>query len=251
MKTPALLAALLLGLGLLSCKPAAPAPGGAAASAAAGRRDYNEAAKRYREGRYAEAIPLFEDAMRRSSEAAAGAAGQDQAAAAHRLGADAAKYLAESQYEAGKRDQARRDELWRKAEPTLRARFGEAPADGRTAERRRLAVQLRDISGARGDAAAKAKYEGVVKEIDGRVAKDSYNEAVALYQAKKYREAEPLLKKAVEADGSLSQAHFLLGYCESRLGKKADARASLRKYLELAPGGQHAKDARELLETLK
>jgi tetratricopeptide (TPR) repeat protein len=61
-----------------------------------------------------------------------------------------------------------------------------------------------------------------------------FNDAAKLINAGKDAEAEPLLKQAIAADEKFAQAYYELGMLYARMQKNADARTNLTKFLELA-----------------
>lgn len=75
-----------------------------------------------------------------------------------------------------------------------------------------------------------------------------YNDAARLINAGNDKEAEPLLKRAVDADPSFAQAQYELGMVYVRLGNVAGAKEHLQKYLELEPNGKDAPVAKEMLK---
>jgi len=78
-----------------------------------------------------------------------------------------------------------------------------------------------------------------------------FNEAARHINAGKDNAAEPLLLKAIEADGTFSAAHYELGMIYVRSSKNADARKHLQKYIELEPSGKDVTTAKEMLTYVK
>jgi tetratricopeptide (TPR) repeat protein len=76
------------------------------------------------------------------------------------------------------------------------------------------------------------------------------NMGILLLNKKKAAEAETAFSKAVSVQPDLADAYYMRALARVQLKKKADARADLEKYLQLAPGGNEAKDARDLLKSL-
>src|ERR1051326_417565 len=79
----------------------------------------------------------------------------------------------------------------------------------------------------------------------------TYNEAVPLLNAGKYKEAEKLLKQVVEIDPKFAVAYYQLGIVGMQNGDMAAAKANFQKYLELDPNGKDADVAKEALKSLK
>jgi tetratricopeptide (TPR) repeat protein len=78
-----------------------------------------------------------------------------------------------------------------------------------------------------------------------------FNDAAKLINSGKDSEAEPLLKQAITADEKFAPAYYELGLVYVRMGKNADAKTSLQKYLELEPNGKDAATAKEMLKYVK
>jgi tetratricopeptide (TPR) repeat protein len=81
-------------------------------------------------------------------------------------------------------------------------------------------------------------------------ARDLTNRAEAALAANKVDEALELAHLALVADPRFADAHFVVGVCKQARHENNEARAEFRKYLELAPLGTHAADARAALSTL-
>jgi tetratricopeptide (TPR) repeat protein len=67
-----------------------------------------------------------------------------------------------------------------------------------------------------------------------------FNLGISLMQLKKYKEAEPQLAKAVEANPSYCQAYQPLATCYEESGRYNDAMSAVRKGLEVCDGGKQA-----------
>jgi tetratricopeptide (TPR) repeat protein len=78
-----------------------------------------------------------------------------------------------------------------------------------------------------------------------------FNDAAKLINSGKDADAEPLLKQAIAVDDKFAAAYYELGMLDVRLGKNADAKANLQKYVELEPKGKDAATAKEMLKYVK
>src|SRR5437867_860104 len=74
-----------------------------------------------------------------------------------------------------------------------------------------------------------------------------FNDAAKLINSGKDAQAESLLKQAIAVDDKFAQAYYELGMVYVRMGKNADAKTSLQKYLDLEPNGKDAATAKEML----
>jgi len=100
---------------------------------------------------------------------------------------------------------------------------------------------------ATGDKAKAAEFK---KKLPAS-APNLFNDAARAINAGKDAEAEPLLKQAVAIDDKFSQAYYELGMLYVRMGKNADAKANLEKYLALDPTGKDAAVAKEMMKYVK
>jgi tetratricopeptide (TPR) repeat protein len=78
-----------------------------------------------------------------------------------------------------------------------------------------------------------------------------FNEAATHINAGRDSEAEPLLKKAIEADPTLAKAYYELGMVYVRMQKNAEARQNLQKFIELDPKSRDAATAKDMLNYVK
>lgn len=78
-----------------------------------------------------------------------------------------------------------------------------------------------------------------------------FNDAAKAINAGKDGDAEPLLKQAIAADESFSIAYYELGMLYVRGRNNADARTYLEKYLAVDPSGKDAATAKEMLKYVK
>jgi tetratricopeptide (TPR) repeat protein len=96
----------------------------------------------------------------------------------------------------------------------------------------------------------KAKAEEARKKMP-QDAGSLFNDAAKLINSGKDKEAEVLLKQAVEVNDKFAPAYYELGMLYARSSKNADARTNLNKYLELEPNGKDAGTARDMLKFVK
>jgi Flp pilus assembly protein TadD len=64
-------------------------------------------------------------------------------------------------------------------------------------------------------------------------------------------QAQTFFGKAIELDPTQADAYYYRGLTLLTAKKTAEARADFKKYLELKPQGDEAKEVREILQTLK
>jgi len=175
---------------------------------------YNEGAKLFNEGKTAEAIAKFKEALQRKPEMIAG-----WEALAH---AD----LKVKDY-AGAIDAANKA-------------LALAP------DEQEMYAVLFDAYTATGD---KAKAAEAKKKLPAD-ASSIFNDAVKLLNAGKDAEAEPLLKQAIQANDKFGPAYYELGMVYVRMGKMAEAKQHLLKYIEVDPNGKDVATAKESLKYL-
>jgi tetratricopeptide (TPR) repeat protein len=85
----------------------------------------------------------------------------------------------------------------------------------------------------------------------GRSKTDLYNDAVVELNEGDDAAAAPLLEQALAQDEAYAPAQYQYGLILFRRGDVAGAVARLETYLRLAPSGEFASDARDLLKALK
>jgi len=114
-----------------------------------------------------------------------------------------------------------------------------------------LIGMLMEAYRAKGDKAKFAEYEKKYIAANPDQPDVIYNQAVDLYNKGKFKEAEPLLAKVVEAKPDHAKAQYLLGMCDVNLNKIPDMKKHLGEYLKLEPKGADAAAAKEMLDAFK
>jgi tetratricopeptide (TPR) repeat protein len=104
---------------------------------------------------------------------------------------------------------------------------------------------------AKGDKAKAAEYEKKYIAANPDQPDVIYNQAVELYNKGKFKEAEPILVKVVEAKPDHAKAQYLLGMCDVNLNKIPEMKKHLNEYLRLEPKGADAATAKEMLDAFK
>ena len=84
-------------------------------------------------------------------------------------------------------------------------------------------------------------------EIDPNPGMAYYNLCAMEFNSAKYDDAADACGKSVAADPSRADAWFFKGAALSKAGKGSAAADSLNKYLQLAPNGTHAAEAKQML----
>jgi tetratricopeptide (TPR) repeat protein len=75
-----------------------------------------------------------------------------------------------------------------------------------------------------------------------------FNDAVPLLNAGKYKDAQPILERAVAADPNFAPAQYQLGFVFFQLGNMTAAKPHFEAYLKLDPNGADAAVAKEILK---
>jgi Flp pilus assembly protein TadD len=78
-----------------------------------------------------------------------------------------------------------------------------------------------------------------------------YNQGVIAWNAGKAEDAKKLYEEALKIDPKYANAHYQLGMCFLNLGKMPEAVAEFEAYLQVAPDGQYAPQAKGLIAQLK
>jgi len=225
----------------LNQKAAAENPG--AAKANEGVSAFNDAVRAYNEKNFVESLAKFEAAIEFFRDAASVAKDDSTKADTEKNLALAEKMLAICRFDIGDSDSQRRNDLWLKAEPVLKSNLDKSEGN----ERANLAERLKEIAKMKGDTEAEALYNDIVEKTLGPNPKISYNKGVDLYNSGKLSEAKPHLKKAVQIDPTFADAYYLLAICELSDGDFKAAKDNFNKYLQLAPNGKNAAEAKEIL----
>jgi tetratricopeptide (TPR) repeat protein len=85
----------------------------------------------------------------------------------------------------------------------------------------------------------------------GGNANSVFNEGIILWNSGKIPEAKEHFQQAISIDATLAEAHYWLGMAMVNEGKLAESVPEFEKYLELAPTGQYAEQAKGLVKQLK
>jgi tetratricopeptide (TPR) repeat protein len=96
----------------------------------------------------------------------------------------------------------------------------------------------------------KAKAAEAKKKMPANAAA-LFNDAAKAINGGQDADAEPLLKQAIAIDANFAQAYYELGMLYVRTQNNAGARENLTKYLELQPNGKDAPTAKEMLQYVK
>jgi len=78
-----------------------------------------------------------------------------------------------------------------------------------------------------------------------------YNQGVILWNQNKYQEARDKFDAATKADPKHADAHYRLAMAHLNLGDMPQAAAAFEAYLQAAPTGPHAEEAKQFLEAMK
>lgn len=220
---------------------------GAADPAAAAQNEsanaYNSAVGLFNEQKFTEALPFAETAHKVIAEAIEKAKDDAQKKEANEKLAAMEKLLAVVYFEAGKKIEERRTELFAKAEPML-VRLLEAS----NPKSLQYATYLAEIARVGGKAEDEKKYNAIVDTIQGPRADRPYNEGVEAFNAGNFPAAKTFLEKAIQVDPKFEKSYYLLGMVEYSLMNMKGAKGNLQKYLELAPNGDKAAEVKEMLK---
>ena len=77
------------------------------------------------------------------------------------------------------------------------------------------------------------------------------NRLLAALSAADFALLQPLLRQSIQANDKFGAAYYELGMVYIRLGKMAEAKQNLMKYLELEPNGKEAGTVKETLKYLQ
>ncbi len=141
-----------------------------------------------------------------------------------------------------KKDTAKAEEAFKKAAEV-------SPEESRPYQ---ALADLYNATGKRSEAAEMAsKAASLGAASGGASAGDLYNQGVILWNAGKIPEAKVQFEAAVKADPNYADAHYWLGMAILNAGDMANAGEHFEHYLQLAPNGQYAEQAKGVLSSLK
>jgi Tfp pilus assembly protein PilF len=101
------------------------------------------------------------------------------------------------------------------------------------------------------DAAAMSQKAAAAGGMSGGNADAIYNQGIILWNQGKTAEAKEKFAEAIKANPNHAESHYQLGMAQLNAGDIPGAIASFEKYLELAPSGQFATQAKGILSQLK
>jgi Flp pilus assembly protein TadD len=100
-------------------------------------------------------------------------------------------------------------------------------------------------------AAMSAKASAAGSGAGGGSADAVYNQGIILWNQGKIPEAKAKFEEALQANPNHPESHFQLGMALLNEGKVPEATGSFETYLKLAPTGQFAEQAKQLIAQLK
>lgn len=109
---------------------------------------------------------------------------------------------------------------------------------------------LMDSAQKTGDTATAADYKKKFVEANADNPEVNYNAGVESYTAGDYNAAAASFQKAIDLKADMANAYFWLGMADYNLKKYPEARTNYQKYLQLAPQGDQADNAKKMLEAL-
>jgi tetratricopeptide (TPR) repeat protein len=198
------------------------------------RDNFNQAIPLYNEGKFGEALPLMEKAIKSGGEALALL--KDE-----KIKAELAPELPKMERVLGI-CMAQAGENKADAEPYLLKALEKNPKD------ERVIAALIETSKAKADKVAQQKYTAMLETIQGPNPDAIYNKGVEAFNAGKNAEAKELLMKTLTVDPKYAKAHYLLGMVEYANMNLKGTKLHFVKYLELAPTGDKAAEIKEMLK---
>ncbi|HET6329847.1 MAG TPA: tetratricopeptide repeat protein [Holophagaceae bacterium] len=215
------------------------APDPALKADADARAAFNTAIPLYNAKQYAEALPNLEKAYKGMIDAVATMKDETAKADSQSLLPTISKAYGLALHQTGKNDEA--------IAPLSQI----VDADPKNAKNVDAMLALVEIYTKKKDDANRGKYQSILNTATGTSnASAPYNEGVKAFNANRMKEAKQHLLKAVEADPSFPDSHYLLGLIEMNQGNMAGAKAHFHKYIELAPNGSHAEEVKGALSAL-
>ena len=212
--------------------------------ATSGAAAYNTGIEFYNQQKFAEALPFLEKAAKDLREGVATMPeGEDKKAMEAQVPVGERVYGL-ALYSVAKSDAASAD-LALKAEPFL------VTANARDPKDQRVLVALLEIAKQKQDAVATKKYQDALDLLIGPRPEASYNDGVTAYKENRFQDTKDCVNKAIALDPKFADAYYLLGMADVNLGDLKGAKEAFKKYIEVAPTGKHAAEAKEVIKELK
>jgi len=205
-----------------------------AALDAEGREAFNQAIPFYNDGKYADALPLVEQAHKALSEAMTKLKSEESKTALAPELLKIERVLGICLAQAGAVKEA--------GEPYLLKALERNPKD------ERVLTALLGTSKAKQDKVAEQKYTAALEAIQGPNPDAIYNRGVEEFNNGKNKEAKVFFLKALEVAPTHAEAHYLLAMVEFGDNNLRLTKQHLEKYIELAPTGKNAATAKEMLK---
>lgn len=212
-----------------------------AAAANVGLESFNKAVALFNERNYTEALPLLEQAVSAMQDSIGKAS--DEAAKTELQGKleSMSRPYAFSMMEVAKQNAEKRTELLGKAEPILKQAFEKNPKD------QNALVYLVELAKGKNDTEGLKKYQGALDTLLGPRPELAFNQGVEAFNAGNMKEAKPKFLKAIEVDPKFADAYYLLAMCNYSENDLKSTKLNLQKYIELAPNGKNAAEAKAML----
>jgi TolA-binding protein len=77
-----------------------------------------------------------------------------------------------------------------------------------------------------------------------------YNTGMKLYNAGDFRAAGAAFARATQLKRDTARNYYWLAMCEMKMKRLAESKATFQRYLQLAPDGEQARSAREMLASI-
>ncbi len=77
-----------------------------------------------------------------------------------------------------------------------------------------------------------------------------YNSGMKLYNAGDFRAAGAAFARATQLKRDVPKNYYWLAMCEMKLKRLAESKATFQRYLQLAPDGEQARSARDMLASI-
>ena len=212
-----------------------------AVAGALGLESFNQAVGLFNEKKHFEALPLFEEALARLEESLAKSTAEAERGDIQKTIQTIERPFGFSLVEVGKKDEARRFELYTKAESMIIKTIDRNPKD------QNALLYMLEIASTKNDLDAVKKYQAALDAILGPRPELAYNQGVELYNAGKLAEAKPFFLKSLGVKADFADAYYLLAMCEFSENNLKGTKANLQKYIELAPTGKHAAEVKAML----
>ncbi len=211
-----------------------------------GLQAFNDGVGLFNAKAFTEALPKFEIAYKQLSESMAKIKPSDSGKEGAVSETEKKFITVERVYgftlaEVAKQDPERQAELNAKAFPILKKALERDPKN------QNILIYLVDVAKGLGNTAEAEQYQNELDKVIGPDPNRIFNQAAEAVNSGKNKDARMYLEKVLQIDSKYAEAYYLLAMCDYADNNLKGTKQNLLKYIELAPTGKYAGEAKLML----